>query len=105
MVYASVLSFSEWIITCIDAKPYNSMLIASACICTLCIARYLTLNSRISMKHAINSSYCMVYASVLSFREWIITRIDVKPYNNMLIASACICTLCIAIHLMLNIGI
>ena len=39
-----------------------------------------------------------------SFNEWIIARTDEK-YNNLLTAPACICTLCIAIYLTLNIGI
>ena len=36
-----------------DAKAYNNLLIAPVCICTLCIARCLTLNMGISMKGAI----------------------------------------------------
>ena len=37
-----------------DVKPYNSLLIAPSCICTLAIERYLTLNIGLSMKGAIN---------------------------------------------------
>ena len=36
-----------------DAKPYINLFIASECICTLCIAGYLILKVRISMKGAI----------------------------------------------------
>ena len=38
-----------------------------------------------------------------AFREWIIARTDAKTFNNLLIAPACICTLCIARYMCFNI--
>ena len=49
------------------AKPYSDLLIALACICTLCIARYLMLNSGISMKGSIiKDYYSMINILILS---------------------------------------
>ena len=85
-----------------DYHPYrrktihSSMLVAPALICILYIARYLTLNIRIPTHGAIktSASYCMVYTSVLDDnpRALAITRIDVRPYNNILIAPTYSCT-------------
>ena len=48
-------------------------------------------------------SYCVVSASV---REDNIRALQMRiSYNNLLIALACICTLCMVRYLMLNIGI
>ena len=71
--------------------------------CTLCIARYLTLNIEISMKGALRESYCVDCTSVREDNPQALT--DAKPYNNLLIEPACICTLCIAGYLLLDIEI
>ena len=50
---------SEWIIVRIDSKPYTNLPISPACICTLCIVRYLALNIGISMLCKYNENfYC-----------------------------------------------
>ena len=43
----------------------------------------------------------------MSFSEWStwISRTYAQPYNNCLIAPACMCTFCIVRYLMSNIGI
>ena len=43
-LYEEKINELKWIIARIDAKPYNNLLIAPACIGTSCIARYLVLN-------------------------------------------------------------
>ena len=43
-----------------DAKPHNNLLVEPACICTLCIARYLALNIEILIKCALSVSNYMV---------------------------------------------
>ena len=56
------------------------------------------------VKNDICVSYCRVCAYVREdnprFSSWIISRTYVLPYDNCLIAPACMCTLCIVRYLM-----